>query len=81
MLEIGKTYSFKTLTFYYIGTVVAQFPTHAVINNGKEVFETGPNDKYYAGQIRLFEVLPDGCFVPLIGQVFIAPYPSVIQEL
>ena len=77
MLEIGKTYSFKTLTFYYIGTVDKLYPTHARIRDCLEVFETGENRSYYAGQVKTSEPIPDGTLVPILGQVTIMPYDRV----
>lgn len=74
MLKIGNRYSFKTMTFYYKGTVTALFPTHAVIANATEVFETGPNDDYYRGQTKHEEPIPDGTMVPYGGGVVIMPY-------
>lgn len=78
MLEIGKTYSFKTLTFYYIGTVRQMYPTHAVIDNAVEVYETGPNASYYAGTVKNYERIPDGTLVPVVGNVLIMPYERVL---
>jgi hypothetical protein len=79
MLEIGKTYSFKTLTFYYIGTVIHMYPTHAVLKDVHEVFETGPNDEYYAGKVKNKERCPDGVMVPIGPGTIITPYSWVAQ--
>jgi hypothetical protein len=81
MLQVGKTYSFKTPTFYYIGTVTELWPSHARLSDATEVFETGPNVEYYAGKIKKHERLPDGVLVPLSGGVFIAPYEHVVSGL
>ncbi len=80
MLELGKTYSFKTLTFYYIGTVVWQSPTHVKIVEATEVFETGPNVDYYAGTIKKHERIPDGAFVPMNGTL-VTPYEHVVSRI
>ena len=77
MLQIGRTYSFKTLTFYYIGEVTRLYPSHAEIKNGQEVYETGPNREYYAGKVKASEPIPDGYLVPITGGVIIAPYERI----
>ncbi len=77
MLEVGKTYSFKTLTFYYVGTVTKLYHTHAQISDATEVYETGPNRSYYAGTIRAHERIPDGALIPLAGTQ-ITPWEHVI---
>jgi hypothetical protein len=79
MLEIGKSYSFKTVTFYYIGTVVKLYPTHAVIDDATEVYDTGPNASYYAGHIKAHERVPNGTMVPLAG-VLIVPYNHIVTN-
>lgn len=78
MLEIGKTYSFKTMTFYYIGTVVQLFGQHAQLKDATEVYETGPNVNYYAGTIRAHERIPDGTLVPIGSGVVIMPWSHVV---
>lgn len=78
ILEVGKTYSFETVTFYYIGTVEHLFPTHARINNAHKVFEQGPLDTYFKGQVLNKERIPDGTLVPLGAGVVIMPYDHVI---
>lgn len=80
MLQVGKTYSFKTLTYFYVGTVTHLYPTHAQLSNATEVFETGPNASYYAGQIKAHERVPDGILVPIGSGVTITPYEHVITS-
>jgi hypothetical protein len=77
MIQVGKTYSFKTPTFYYVGEVTRVWPTHAEIKNGREVFETGSNADYYSGKIKTSEGIPDGFLVPLTGGVSIAPFERI----
>ena len=78
MIQVGKTYEFKTLSFYYIGTVTEIFPTHARINNVTQVFETGPNAEFYRGHVKVHERMPDGVCVPTTGQVVIVPHTGFI---
>lgn len=78
IIEVGKTYSFKTVTFYYIGTVTELFSTHARLKDCTEVFETGPNSSYYAGTIRAHERVPDGTLVPIGAGVIIMPWEHVV---
>jgi len=79
IIEVGKQYSFKTLTFYYIGTVTDFYPSHAKISDAIEVFETGSNEDYYKGKIKNYEPIPDGSFIPLTGGVIIMPYAAKVQ--
>lgn len=67
-MEIGKCYFFKTLGHYYLGRLVSRDHTHAVIDDGSEVFETGPLDTFFGkGQPKMSERVPNGWMVPLSG--------------
>lgn len=79
MLKVGSTYAFKTLTFYYVGTVTALFPTHAALSNATEVYETGANSSFFAGTIQTHERVPDGTLVPLCGGITIFPMERVLR--
>lgn len=77
MLQIGKTYEFKTFTFYYIGTVSKIYPTHVELNNVWEVFQTGPNSEFFTGKIKEKEQCPDGTLLALSPGVNIFPYDNI----
>ena len=78
-VELNKTYEFRSLTFYYIGTVEHVFPTHAKLKDVTQVFETGPNKDYYAGKIKAHERMPDGVLVPFNGTV-VVPWDHAVSD-
>lgn len=75
MIEIGKTYFFKTVTHHYLGRVVALSHAHATLEDASEVYETGPLADFYAGKVKMSERVPDGWMVP-IGGACIGPWSS-----
>ena len=77
MLEIGRRYSFKTLTFYYKGKVTRMTPSHAFIDDTTEVYETGPNCDYFGGKAKIEEPVPNGTMVPLPGCI-ISPDDKIL---
>lgn len=80
MLTIGRKYFFKTLGHHYLGEVVAQNVTHAILKNASEVYDTGPLDSFYGkGVIKYSERVPDGWMVPLQG-VCIGPWEHALPE-
>jgi hypothetical protein len=74
MLEIGKTYLFKTIAHYYLGRVTAVTPTHATLEDASEVYETGPLSEFFAGKVKTAERVPDGSMV-MLNCPLIAPWP------
>lgn len=67
-MDNGKKYVFKTLAHYYLGELVSTTPTHAIIKNASEVYETGLLDDFYGkGKVKACERVPDGWMVPLSG--------------
>jgi hypothetical protein len=62
----GKAYFFKTFAHYYLGRVRSLTPTHAIIDEASEVYETGPLSTFFGeGKPKFCERLPDGWAVPL----------------
>lgn len=77
MLEEGKYYSFHTVTHYYVGKLQKLYPSHAIITDCVEMYETGELDGHYnKGKIKSFEKCPDGTMVPVGSGTTIFPWPT-----
>lgn len=65
-MEIGNSYLFLTLSFYWTGRIVALTPTEIVIEEAAQVFDTGELEKSLtAGTVNLCQAIPDGVKVTL----------------
>jgi hypothetical protein len=71
MVEVGETYEFQTVTFYYRGTVTHVTPTHVTLREVWKVYDTGPSTSYYGKKGQTEEPLPDGVMLALgmCGQI------------
>lgn len=80
LLREGASYFFKTFAHYYLGRVTLITPTHVVLENASEVYETGPLASFFgAGVIKYVEILPDGWTVPLSGSAW-GPWAHALPD-
>ena len=71
LITEGKAYFFKTFSHYYLGRVRHATPTHVVLDEASEVYDTGPLATFFGeGKPKRCERLPDGWSVPLGATAF-----------
>lgn len=63
-MEIGETYLFMTLTYYWTGRVVAISPAEVLIDDAAQVFDTGELENCLTKwEVALCQVVPSGVIV------------------
>ena len=59
-MEIGQTYLFLTMTFYWTGRLVALNPGEFIIEEAAQVFDLGElENALKTGEVRLCQAVPD----------------------
>jgi hypothetical protein len=74
-MEVGQSYLFLTLTFYWTGRIVALSPTEIVIEDAAQVFDTGELEQALTKwTVNLCQALPDKvrAVIPRQGTVALA---------
>lgn len=80
-LQVGKAYVIKTVTHYYMGTVIHWTPSFVVLKDASEIYETGPlADFFDKGTIKYCECLPDEWCVPTGVITGWGPWPHELPK-